>query len=93
MPLGSLTVTYSSKVKTTLVPCTGTEAVPGAGTTLLITGGKVSFAPPVGACVVLAHDGWKTDSARSAAAGIMGKNLESIFFREIKNSCGEEHAR
>lgn len=80
MPFGSLTVTYSSNVNATLVPCTGTETAPGRGTTLLTTGGIVSLSPPVGACVVLAHDGWKTESTRSVIAGTKGKNLVRNFF-------------
>lgn len=80
MPLGSLTTTYSLKVNTTLVPCTGTETEPTAGVTLLTTGGMVSLRPPVGACVVLAHDGWKTESTRSVIAGTKGKNLVRNFF-------------
>ncbi len=82
MPLGSFTTTYSLKVKTTFVPWTGTDTAPKAGDTLLTTGGSVSLSPPVGACVVFAHEGWNTDKTNSAAAGIRGKNFERKFFIE-----------
>ena len=80
MLLGSLTVTYSLKVKVTFVPLTGTLVVPGFGETLTTTGGIVSLNPPVGAWVVFAQEWENMEEMITTAAGIRGRNLVRDLF-------------
>lgn len=79
MPLGSFTCTYSLKVNTISVLCTGTPVAPGRGLSPMITGGMVSFFPPEGGVVVLAHDGENIMDPMTKATGSTGKYLDNIF--------------
>ena len=54
--------------------------VPGKGFSLVMTGGMVSFGPPVGGVVVFAHEGEKTIIARMMATGIRGRYVFRILF-------------
>ena len=81
IPLASFIFTYSLKVKRTLVLCVGTLTVPGRGYILVISGGIVSFGPPVGGVVVLAQPLGNIMAARTIPAGISGRNLFSFIMR------------
>lgn len=72
MPFASLTVTYSLKVMTICVLCTGTLTVPGNGEILVMTGGIVSLSPPLGGVVVLAHEWENIIAPRTSATGTAG---------------------
>ena len=75
MPFGSFTTTYSLNVKVTCVPLTETLVEPGAGETLTILGGIVSFRPPVGAWVVFAQECENMVIPITITTGIRGKYL------------------
>ena len=50
------------------------------GYILVMTGGIVSFGPPVGGVVVFAHECENISDAKMPRTGIIGKNLFRNFF-------------
>lgn len=83
MDFGSFTVTYSLNVMTICVLWTGTPVVPGSGLILVMTGGMVSFLPPLGGVVVFAQEGEKNIEPNTRATGTAGISLTICFLKFI----------
>ena len=77
---GSFTVTYSLNMILSCVLLTGTCVCPMTGYISVMTGGMVSFGPPVGGVVVFAHECENMAIPRIIDTGIIGKNLLRNFF-------------
>ena len=78
--LGSFTVTYSLNLISICGLCTGTPVSPGYGFTAVMTGGIVSFGPPLGGVVVLAQECENITCTNMAATGMAGRSLYVFFF-------------
>ena len=76
-------VTNSSKVKTSFVSFTGTFTDMFAGEKATMRGGMVSFLPPVGACVVFAHECENSMEPSTRATGKAGTSLVSVLFQSV----------
>ena len=84
MLFGSFTTTYSLKVNTILVLWTGTLTEPGSGEIFFMTGGIVSFGPPVGGVVVLAQECENITEPSTSRIGIAGSRFVSFLFIRVR---------
>ena len=80
MLLASFTTTYSLNFICSLVPCTGTFVMLISGYISVMSGGIVSFGPPLGGVVVFAHECENIIVPSTKAMGIAGKNLDINLF-------------